>query len=99
MSNETSVTAHVHECVKILSRYLQSREHSRAMEKSYPVPSDADAFEAVFNLVDMPWDELAEDHDLFREGYETAVLDVVEAIAQSWDLELPQLRVRNEPSE
>jgi hypothetical protein len=88
VGNETAVTAHVHKCVELVSERLERN-----------VQNCDGALDAVFQLVDMPWDELAEDDKLFREGYETAVLDVVEAIANEWGIELPQLKVRHEPGQ
>jgi hypothetical protein len=79
MPEQTPVTEHVHACVKVLNERLQNREV--ALQEAWP------AFEAVFELVDMPWTG-DEDPD-WREGYETCVLDVVEHIAQAWGVELP----------
>lgn len=94
MTPKTPVSDHVHACVKLLNEALQKREADRAVEKSYPVPSDADAFEAVFELVELPWDEGTEQDLDFREGYEMALQDIVEAIAQAWHIELPPLEVK-----
>lgn len=78
---KTPVTDHVHECVKLLNEHLQNREV--ALQEAWP------AFGAVFELVDMPWDDHTEDDGLFREGYETCILDIVDAIAQAWGVKLP----------
>lgn len=93
MSEETPVTAHVHACVKVLNEWFQARETDRLMEKSYPLPSDADAFESLFELIDLPWDEHTEEDGMFREGYETCLLDVVDAISQAWGVKLPELKL------
>lgn len=96
MCKETPVTQHVHACVKLMNEYLQSRSRHLVQEG---LQEDSDAIEAVFELVDMPWDEQhqdteeAENYALFREGYETCMLDVVEAIANEWGVELPKLKV------
>jgi hypothetical protein len=54
---------------------------------------DEEAFESVFELLDLPWDEHTEEDGLFREGYETCLLDIVGAIAQAWGVELPTMKV------
>lgn len=82
MSQETPVTGHVHQCVKLLNERLQIDA------TQFP-----EAFEAVFELVDLPWDEHTEEDGLFREGYETCLLDIVNAIAEAWGVELPKLEV------
>jgi hypothetical protein len=84
--DETPITRHVHQCVKMLNEYLQNRSRHLVQEE---LQEDVDSFEALFELVDMPWDEGSEKDVDFREGYETAVLDMVEAIAHVWGVELP----------
>jgi hypothetical protein len=90
MSEETPVTRHVHECVKLLNQYLHARSLHLVQQG---LQEDSDALEAVFEVVDNPWDEASEGEELFREGYETCLLDVVEAIANEWGVELPKLKV------
>lgn len=90
MTEQTPVTAHVRQCVKLVNEYLQARSRHLVQEG---LQEDEDAFEAVFELIDADWDELSEGEEMFREGYETMMLDVVEAIAKEWGVELPQLRV------
>lgn len=84
MSKETPVTKHVNACVKLLNEALQVTRH--------PDPNPmARGYEAIFELIDMPWDG-TEDPD-WREGYETCLLDVIEHIAQEWNVDLPKLKV------
>lgn len=89
-TEETPVTQHVRQCVKLLNERLHTRSRHLVQEG---LQEDGDAFEAVFELVELPWDEGTEKDADFREGYETAVLDIVEAIANEWGVELPQLKV------
>ena len=92
MSEETPVTAHVHACVKLLNQALQTTTPSTP---THPQPM-RDGYESVFELIDLPWDEHTEEDGMFREGYETCLLDVVDAISQAWGVKLPKLEVHNE---
>jgi len=85
MTDATPVTEHVHECAELLGERLQARY--------VPEPVLAESVAAVLALVDMPWDEHTEDDGLFREGYETCALDVLDAIATAWGISLPQTPV------
>jgi hypothetical protein len=89
MTEGTPITAHVHACVKILNRALQTTEPSTP---TLPQPMRT-GYEAVFELVDLPWDEHTEEDGLFREGYETCLLDIVNAIANEWGVAIPELKV------
>lgn len=89
-TDKTPVTDHVHACVKLLNKALQTTNPSTP---TFPQPM-RDAFEAVFELVELPWDEGTEQDLDFREGYEMALQDIVEAIAQAWKIELPPLKVK-----
>jgi hypothetical protein len=85
MTDETPVTAHVHVCVKQLAAHLKNHgPDGDEMESGY---------EATFELIDLPWDEGTEKDADFREGYETCLLDIVNAIAAEWGVELPELKV------
>lgn len=86
MSETTPVTAHVHECVKLLNEHNTGQRNVSTVEARK-------GYEAVFELVDADWDELAEGDELFREGYETCLVDVCDAIATAWGVELPKLKV------
>lgn len=90
MTGETPVTRHVHVCVKTLNEYLQNRSRHLVQEG---LQEDSDAFEAVFELIDNPWDEGSEKDADFREGYEMCLLDIVDAIANAWGVEIPQLKL------
>lgn len=92
--SETTVTEHAHQCVRLLNKALQVTTPST---RTLPQPM-RNGYEAIFELVDVPWDEHTEDDGLFREGYETCLLDVVDAIAQAWGVPLPQVPVRMEAS-
>lgn len=86
---ETPVTQHVGQCVKLLNEALQTTNPSTP---TFPQPM-REGYEAVFELIDMPWDELSEGDEIFREGYETALLDIVDAVGAAWGVKLPALRV------
>jgi hypothetical protein len=77
---DTPVTEYVHACVKMLNEHNTGQRNVSTVEAR-------EGYEAVFELVDMPW--TGDEDPEWREGYETAVLDVVEAIAQAWGVELP----------
>jgi len=81
---ETVMTEHVRKCVKLLNERLQNRE--------VDLKSQRLGYEATFELLDMPWDG-TEDED-WREGYETCMADVADAVAQAWGLELPRMVVK-----
>lgn len=87
MSEETPVTRHVRKCVERLNTALQTTTPSTP---TLPQPM-RDGYEGVFELIDSPWDQHTEEDGLFREGYETCLLDVVEAIAKAWGVELPSV--------
>lgn len=87
---ETAVTEHVHRCVKLLNEALQTTAKSTP---SHPQPI-RDGYEAVFELIDVPWDDLAESDVIFREGYETCLLDIVDAVAAAWGVILPSNPVK-----
>lgn len=84
LADETPVTRHLHHAVKLLNEHLQSR-------RGNPVIVDHQAFEAVFELVDLPWDDHTEEDGLFREGYEVALQDIVNAIGEAWGLTIPEV--------
>jgi len=85
MSENTPVTKHVHACVKQLAAWLKNDEPGdEELERGY---------EATFELIDLPWDDHTEDDGLFREGYETCLLDIVNAIADEWGVTLPEMKV------
>lgn len=88
MIEDTAVTQHVHECVKLLNRKLQLRSLDGVSTEDRKR-----ALEAAFELIDNPWDEGSERDKDFREGYEMCLLDVVDAIANEWGIELPRLKV------
>jgi hypothetical protein len=89
MTDETPVTTHVRQCVKMLNEWQQNNPpgEQQAVDRSQ-------AFEAVFELMDLPWDEGTEEDLDFREGYETCLLDIVNAIADEWGVTLPELKVK-----
>jgi hypothetical protein len=84
----TAVTGHVHQCVKILNQALQTTTPSTP---THPQPM-REGYEAVFELIDLPWDEGTETDPEWREGYETCLLDVVDHIAQAWGIDLPPFK-------
>lgn len=85
MIEETPVTVHVRQCVKLLNEHLQELPAKGVLSSS---------IEAVFELIDLPWDEGTEKDVDFREGYETCLLDIVGAVANEWGVELPRPEVR-----
>lgn len=87
MIEETPVTKHVHECVRILN------EHNTG-QRLVDTTQAREGYEAVFELIDNPWDEGSEEDQDFREGYEMCLLDVVDAIANVWGVKLPELKVK-----
>jgi hypothetical protein len=89
VTEETPVTKHVNECVKILNKWLWDNPPSeqQAVDRN-------EALESVFELVCLPWDEGTEEDVDFREGYETCLLDIVNAIADEWGVKLPELKVK-----
>lgn len=77
---------HLARCVKTLNENLQNDPPppvARAIEF-------ADAFEAIFELIDQPWEDLAEDMKLWHQGYEQCMLDICDAIADEWGVDLPE---------
>lgn len=87
-AEETPVTRHLHHVVELLNDYLHNRTRSLVQE---PLPEDESAFEAVFELVDLPWDDHTEEDGLFREGYETALQDITNAIGEAWGFTIPEV--------
>lgn len=73
-------TAHLKECVQ----KLIAAAHDPARDN---LP---DGFAAVFELIDQPW-EFTGDKDVltWRDGYETCMKDIVDAIADEWGVTLP----------
>lgn len=87
---ETPVTTHVRQCVKLLNEHLQTRSRHLVQEG---LQEDSNGFESVFELMELPWDEGTEEDVDFREGYETCLLDIANAIANEWGITLPELKV------
>lgn len=86
MSN-TPVTKHAKKCAKILNEALQTTAPST---KAVPQPMRT-GYEAVFELLAQPWVDLDEELADWREGYETCIVDVLDAIADEWGIALPRL--------
>jgi hypothetical protein len=86
VSEPTPVTAHLQDCAAELLHAMLPLPKSTP---THPQPM-RDGYEAVLALSVLPWDDHTEQDGLFREGYETALLDVVDAVAQAWGVELPK---------
>jgi len=77
-------TDHLKKCVRLLLAHM----HDTTI-----TPTEADreeAFAAIFELIDQPW-EFSGDPDVltWRDGYETCMKDIVDAVADVWELTLP----------
>jgi len=74
---------HLERCVKFLAEALQEKNWS-------DTPEMLNGYQAVFELIDQPWEDLPGDMKLWRDGYEQCMRDIVDAIADEWDVELPE---------
>lgn len=82
------MTRHLHHAVRVLNEALHQR-HPR--DQRITISALNEGYEAVFELVDLPWDEHTEEDGLFREGYETALQDIVNAIGEAWGFTIPEV--------
>lgn len=88
MSEPTPVTDYVRQCVKLLNEHNTGQRNVSTVEARK-------GYEALFELMDLDWDEGTEEDVDFREGYETCLLDMVGAIANEWHVQLPPMKVRH----
>lgn len=79
----TVVVSYLGECAEALKATLRQPPFSRS-----PLPM-REAFEAVFELLELPWNDLPEDLTVWRRGYEQCMIDVISAIADEWGVALP----------
>lgn len=85
MKGATMATAHLKECVQKLIEDMGIKYDD----------SDVVAFEeamvATLELIDQPW-EFSGDKEVlvWRDGYETCMKDIVDAIADVWGVTLPE---------
>jgi hypothetical protein len=82
----TMATAHLKECVQL----LLARLYSPVGDLRPSCNEKQEAIAAAFELIDQPWDFTgAKDVLIWREGYEQCMKDIVDAIADEWDVFLP----------
>lgn len=77
-------TAHLKECVRLLTHAMHDRDDGPSCNQK------VEALAAAFELIDQPW-EFTGDKDVltWRDGYETCMKDIVDAIADEWGVSLP----------
>jgi len=68
--------------VRLLSEHMQNRVVSNSRLKG--------GYEATLELIDQPWEDLPGDMELWRDGYEQCMRDIVDAIADEWGVTLPE---------
>lgn len=77
-------TEHLKECVRLLTHALHDREDGPSCTEK------REALVAAFELIEQPWDFSGDKEVLtWRDGYETCMKDIVDAIADEWGVELP----------
>ena len=89
-------TSHLKKCVQLISKEMHERS-----QKLYQ-PDDepgwlVGSIEGVLELIDQPW-EFSGDKDVltWRDGYETCMQDIVDAIADEWGVSLPEDPLRGQ---
>lgn len=65
---------------KILSAHLQNCEVDTKEARL--------GYEAILELIDQPWEDLAPEMALWREGYAACMRDITDAIGQEWKVPL-----------
>jgi hypothetical protein len=77
-----SRSEHLRTCVSALNLVLKGKDSFE-----FGLPLDQ-SHEAIFELIDQGWDE-EPPPDEWREGYEQCLMDICEAVALEWGVELP----------
>ena len=79
-------TEHLKACVRTLVDVMHDTDNHAHPHRHHLT----EGFAAVFELIDQPWD-FSGDKDVltWRDGYETCMKDIVDAIADEWGVQLP----------
>lgn len=87
-------TEHLHACVARLRGAIGGVASMRPTKREL-----AEATHDVLDLIDLPWDKcLDRDVLTWREGYETCMKDIVDAMADRWGVDLPEDPLRTKES-